>query len=191
MFTSACNSAVQMRNSGWGRSGSSTPIRSVSIIARPARSRISRPFSGWLSRNRREGTLGRLGHRKRHDPDHAAIETANDIQQLTDSILEKHGELPQRGIVTPALGLKVRAGAFAYTHENPGSEVSSLVWRPKHGLEGSRRRLPAANVRQQASWRQQSAITQQQPVRRTFVCRNAQQIVRPLPASWSHGRVSI
>ena len=42
---------MQIRSNGWPSSGSSTPIRSLSIRARPARSRISRPCSGSLSRN--------------------------------------------------------------------------------------------------------------------------------------------
>ena len=44
MLTSACNRAVQIRNEASDPSGKSTPIKSLSMIARPAHSQGLRPF---------------------------------------------------------------------------------------------------------------------------------------------------
>ena len=40
----------------------------------------------------------------------------HDLQQLPDAVLQKDGELPQRGEVTPAHGIEADAGAFANAH---------------------------------------------------------------------------
>src|SRR5207247_8680689 len=70
--------------------------------------------------------FGGLVDRECHDPHFAPLEAADHFQQLAHAVLQKDGELPQRGEITPPHRLEADSGAFARSEEHT-SELQSRV----------------------------------------------------------------
>ena len=63
-----------------------------------------------------KGAFGRLGDAQGDDPHPRPFEPPHHLQQLAHAVLQKHGELPQRGIVAAAHGGQVAVGSFPGAH---------------------------------------------------------------------------
>jgi len=63
-----------------------------------------------------EGTFGGIVNGQSNDADFTPLKSSYDLEQLADAVLQKHGELANRRVISPTNRREIKAGAFANTH---------------------------------------------------------------------------
>lgn len=74
------------------------------------------PLLGVTEQESNKRTLRGIVNRQSHDANPTAFETAYDLEQLADTVLQEHGELADRGVISPTNRCEIEASAFANAH---------------------------------------------------------------------------